>query len=346
MPKNTEISLNNYTKFLAEIQNHIKETQDNILKNVTRQKVEMAWRIGKSVDEHLVKNNKFGYGEKLIAQLAADTSLSDKVLYKMRNFYKTYKTLPKDDDSLNWTHYQTLSGVKKEEERKRLEEVVRENSWSTDQLESEVRKIKTNEVEKIVKSASGNSEKTTEKKLRSERGKLFSYPLITLEETRKTYIDCGFNFFREVEEGAPKAEAVDVTKKNKNYSLKKSQVHPRKFNTYKAYLERVVDGDTIRVTIDLGFKTMHQEIVRLKGIDAPELKTDAGKKSSRALSRILKNIPFFVIKTMKNDIYGRYVADVFLPDESLEDDVNKVAEEGVYLNQMLLDKGLAVFLDM
>jgi len=346
MSKNTEISLNNYAKLLAEIQNQIASAQNRIVKSATREKVVMAWEIGKIVATNLAKNNKAGYGEKLFSQLAADLLISKRVLYKMHSFFQTYPKLPKDDDRLNWTHYQTLSGVKKEEERKRLEEVVRENSWSTDQLELEVRKIKTNEVEKIVKSASGNSKKTTEKKLRSERGKLFSYPLITLEDTGKTYIDCGFNFFREVEEGAPKGTAVDVTKKNKNYSLKKSQIHPRKFNTYKAYLERVVDGDTIRATIDLGFKTLHQEIVRLKGINAPEIGTDEGKKSSKALSKILKDVPFLVIKTMKNDIYGRYVADVFLPDENSKDDAQKVADEGIYLNQLLLEKKLAVFLDM
>ena len=117
MPKNTKISLNNYTKLLAEIQNHIKQTQDQIVKNATREKVALGWEIGKIVDLHLSKNNQSGYGEKLFTQLANDLSISERVLYQMRNFFQTYPKLPKDDDRLNWTHYRTLSGVKENDER-------------------------------------------------------------------------------------------------------------------------------------------------------------------------------------------------------------------------------------
>ena len=141
--------------------------------------------------------------------------------------------------------------------------------------------------------------------------------------------------------------------------LKESQTHPKNINVYKAYLEKVVDGDTIRVVLDLGFRIFHKEILRLKGIDAPELSTIEGKKSSDALKQILKDVPFLIIKTIKVDIYGRYVADVFLapPTRHFREGGNpanlsnshpelvvgpqQIADSGVYLNQMLLDKGLA-----
>ena len=39
---------------------------------------------------------------------------------------------------------------------------------------------------------------------------------------------------------------------------------------YHADLERVIDGDTIDVTIDLGFNVkLHKQRVRLAGIDTP-----------------------------------------------------------------------------
>ena len=74
----------------------------------------------------------------------------------------------------------------------------------------------------------------------------------------------------------------------------------------------MVDGDTIRVTIDLGFATFHREIIRLRGIDAPEIGGKEWKKSCKILQSILKDVPFLIIKTSKIDIYGRYVADVYL----------------------------------
>ena len=44
-----------------------------------------------------------------------------------------------------------------------------------------------------------------------------------------------------------------------------------------------------------------------------------------------------VVKTNKTDIYGRYIADVLLPNKKEEKDLSKVARDGVYLSQMLLD---------
>ena len=42
---------------------------------------------------------------------------------------------------------------------------------------------------------------------------------------------------------------------------------------YNAELRRVVDGDTVDVTIDCGFNIYIKERVRLKGIDTPECRT-------------------------------------------------------------------------
>jgi len=386
MSKNKEIALratapvlsSAYAKLLSQIRNQIKQAQEKIFKSVTREKVVMAWEIGKLVEEHLKKNDESGYGKRLIEQLARDTALADKVLYKMRSFFQTYPKLPKDDDRLNWTHYQKLSGVKKDEERKRLEQMVRENGWSTDALQEEVLKLKTpNGKGKFAKKVLNSALVDSTKKLKPERGKLFSYQLLKVADTDKTYVDLGFNILREAEEATTsklkEASSVDVIKVNakkviwvgdhvrrvksnsatSQYSLTESELAPRKFNTYKAYIERVVDGDTIRVTIDLGFKVLHKEILRLKGIDAPENGTDAGKKSAKALTEILKDVPFVVLKTMKIDIYGRYVADVFFDDvvgrtagggSKNKIDAQKVADEGIYLNQLLLDRGLVAML--
>ena len=348
--KSTEIVLNNYQKLLTEVQNNIQKTGKNIVKIVTRQKVVMGWEIGKIIDEHLIKNSKSGYGDHLFAELEKDTTISQRVLYQMHNFYKTYPKLPKDDDDLNWSHYRVLSGIKKAEERKYIEDLTRKNSWDVRALQEETKKLKNNST----KNAKNETDKTNTvkkpatAKLRAERGKLFSYQLAKFENTGKTYIDLGFNIFKEVEENLPKVSpdilAVDVFKKTEKYSLTESSVHSRKFNTYKAYLDRVVDGDTIRLNIDLGFKIFHKEIIRLKGVDAPEIKTKEGKESLKILSDILKKLPFFIIKTIKIDIYGRYVADLFFDETTSQPDPQKISNEGIYLNQLLLDKGSVAIL--
>ncbi len=111
-------------------------------------------------------------------------------------------------------------------------------------------------------------------------------------------------------------------------------------NIYKAELERVIDGDTLHVILDLGFKLTHREILRLRGINAPELSSAAGKKSAKALEKILKDVPFLIVKTTATDVYGRYVCDVYLGEKNR--DPQEIADSGEYLNQLLLDQGVAV----
>ena len=43
--------------------------------------------------------------------------------------------------------------------------------------------------------------------------------------------------------------------------------------TYKAKLDRVVDGDTVDAYIDLGFDISVHKRIRLAGIDSPESRT-------------------------------------------------------------------------
>ena len=50
---------------------------------------------------------------------------------------------------------------------------------------------------------------------------------------------------------------------------------------YKATVDRVVDGDTIDVTLDLGFDISYRGRVRFQGINAPESRTrDAVEKQA------------------------------------------------------------------
>ncbi|MBW1809344.1 MAG: thermonuclease family protein, partial [Deltaproteobacteria bacterium] len=108
---------------------------------------------------------------------------------------------------------------------------------------------------------------------------------------------------------------------------------------YPAELLRVIDGDTITVRIDLGFKTFREETIRLRGIDTPELRTEEGKEARQFVVEALETVKGLVVRTYKTDVYGRYVGDVFY-DELLEDK-DQVFAKGRFLNQVLLDAELA-----
>ena len=109
---------------------------------------------------------------------------------------------------------------------------------------------------------------------------------------------------------------------------------------YKAHIIEIIDGDTILINLDLGFEVFKQQRIRLANIDAQELKTKKGQKAYRFLTQKLQNIDYIIIKTNKIDIYGRYIAHIFIdPLGSLES--HEIFNQGIYLNEEILQEGVA-----
>jgi len=93
----------------------------------------------------------------------------------------------------------------------------------------------------------------------------------------------------------------------------------------------VYDGDTIRVSIDLGFDIHLVNVsVRLYGIDAPELGTDDGKESREKLAEKIGKKARLVSEP-KRDKYGRILATIYLGEENL--------------NEWMVEQGYAVEYD-
>lgn len=88
--------------------------------------------------------------------------------------------------------------------------------------------------------------------------------------------------------------------------------------TYRAHVERVIDGDTIDVAIDLGFSTWRRgERLRLLNVRAPEMTgpdKKQGKLAKETLAGLLKLGTQLVVETHKDehDKYGRMLAEVYL----------------------------------
>jgi len=104
-------------------------------------------------------------------------------------------------------------------------------------------------------------------------------------------------------------------------------------------LEKVVDGDTIDVSIDLGFDVCTKQRVRLLGIDTPESRTrDLTEKKFGLLSK--KKLREWCLKAVaseKDDIeiqlrcpeadsrgkFGRILAEVWVSEDGEWTNVNK-----------------------
>lgn len=110
---------------------------------------------------------------------------------------------------------------------------------------------------------------------------------------------------------------------------------------YKCIVTRVVDGDTLHLSVDLGCDVTIAMVVRLAHVNAPEMRTPEGPKARDFVLDWLareetseKTLMFtrpITVRTIKDrkEKYGRYLAVL-------------VAADGTTLNQALLDAGRAV----
>lgn len=103
---------------------------------------------------------------------------------------------------------------------------------------------------------------------------------------------------------------------------------------YNAILDRVIDGDTIDVNLDLGFDVILQkQRVRLAGIDTPESRTRNLEEKAlglKAKNRLIELcVGSFKIQSLGKGKYGRILGIPY-------------TEDGKDICQMLIKEGHAV----
>lgn len=107
--------------------------------------------------------------------------------------------------------------------------------------------------------------------------------------------------------------------------------------TYRAIVDRVVDGDTLKVTIDLGFTVYWKSSCRFYGVNTPELKSKdvAVKTKAQAAKKFVSELlppgTEIMIRSRELDKYGRPLVDIFYGEGFAS-----------HLNQALIDNQLAV----
>lgn len=95
----------------------------------------------------------------------------------------------------------------------------------------------------------------------------------------------------------------------------------------RARVIKVIDGDTIEASVDLGFNIWTRQRFRLLGINTPERDEVGYNEATQfTVEKVLDKVVH--IESRKTDKYGRYLATVHLSD-------------GTTLNQLLLQKGYA-----
>lgn len=119
---------------------------------------------------------------------------------------------------------------------------------------------------------------------------------------------------------------------------------------YNAVVERVVDGDTIDVIIDLGFKTWKKVRVRMEGINTPESRTRDLEEKKRGLAAKDRLVEILELNNNKCVLhvsgvgkFGRAIASVFVTSLSPTHDDSSLTL--INVNQQLITEGHAVSYD-
>ena len=329
---------------LIKLADDIHETCDKAMKAV----VLACWNAGKrSAQDEEDADVRAVYGSGLLKELSYmlterhGRGYSGESLERMRAFYLENGTSP-SDETAGWTLHVELFPTRDETKSGAVEKISLRECLTQKDVQTLVRK------------------KTLETKLpplkRPTDLRLGTYRNINSKAADLNYkmgegevlLDCGFFACRVVSE----TEAAGVT------------ITDTPSYAYAAFVERVIDGDTLLVLIDLGFRNPVRERLRLRGVDTPEVGTPEGEAAKAFVEKLLPPGMPLVIKSNQTDDYGRFVADVFYfgkdssqntlrsrgdqqgarAEEYLNGDPTpeEIVAGGTYLNQQLLDEGLAV----
>jgi len=315
----------------TELTPDVQTLVDIIRAEVEHSKIVMYWKVGKHIKLHLLKHgDRAHYGDFLFIQLSKHLSIHTRTLNRCVQFYVNYINFEDTCPELTWSHVRILLTIPDKETRKDYEAKITAGRLKIEAFEELVRK------DKGLPPAKLKQGKTTLKVTRDEP---YVYRLKEIQS--RTMVDLGFRHYTHRPHQTLKPKTViQAEKAGEEYKLTKQTKGRDPHYTYKAYLVEVVDGDTVWVDIDLGFREWTTQKLRLKGINTAEIEKPEGQSAKDYIVARLKGCKFIAVKTHGRDKFTRFLADIFYDEE--ESDFRRVIQNGMFLNQELLDEGLAV----
>ena len=387
-PKKTALP-DSYTGLRSRVQKILFEGRTRAQELVEKEKLHTYWEVGRQIDRYLQTegDGKAPYGEKVVQRLAEDLHSDDELLYKALKLARAY---PNFDAcrKLSWTRHRFLLSVQDEKLRKELTRKARREDWSASRIQKEIRKFRDEKKKK-------EEPKPAPVRLRARRGRLNTYRII--ERGGHLEVDLGFDCsvgigsntgscdpvrLRQWPDATVRARDPDAIRPRRSPGVrvgagnvvqgttlptltKVENATKADLYTYNAAVERVVDGDTVWVIIELGFGFRIRQKLRLRGIDCPEMSTPAGLRAKQFVQECLapvgarpaspaggRDVPLqycpILITTLKTpDKYDRYLTDVYLPSSTGTSSSRRSgtgtvgASEEVYLNKLLVEQGHA-----
>lgn len=314
-----------------------------IVSRARKVQVSAYWEIGQRIVCVEQKGSaRAPHNSSLLEKLSGDltrlcgSGFSVPNLRRMRAFYLSR---PKRSASseMDWSQYVELLPLENEVRRLALEKKAVREGLSSREIRQLVRAEAARE--RIVRTKAVLPLKL----LTPVRGISYTYRilnprLLQEKENAPLIIDLGFFCSRDLDAVTSKVfKPLDLVESVKTgdgqYRIQKTDKTNKALYTYRAAVEKVIDADTLRVIVDLGFGTRIRQYLRLRGINSPELDTPEGRRAHEFVKLQVKTASEIILTSSRPDKYGRYLADVFFVDP-------KGSE--IYLNNLLLQTHHAV----
>ena len=339
-----------YPALLESLREVSRDNQVSGTVDRERRRTRTYWDMGDQIHRHLLRHEgKPKYGEQVISKLANDLEMTDSLLYdilRLRRAFPIFHTCGK----LPWSHSRQLVGLQTLVEREFYARVAVEMSWSVRQLKEEIRRGLYAQAREKGEASYRPVQPISPTQLRPRRGHPYTYRLVSSlpgQGHADLVVDLGFGHhwsgpLEGLDQPRP-GQIVTSTKKGlgpaSTWTFQPVAVTGRRLWTFCALVDRVIDGDTLLVRVDLGFRSWTVERLRLRGIDAARLDSRAGQRARDRVEELVRSVDFVVLATARTDRYGRYLADIFYGVGVTGPAA--VAEKGTYLNRQLLEEGLA-----
>lgn len=328
-----------YGELLDRVRGQVLAGLERVRRLVERETTRLYWEIGGSVGDFLKSVGK-SYGHQVVSHLASDTEISTQILYDAVRFRTLFPNFP-TWGNLSWSHYRIVLPVLTGDARIYYLTHASENEWSVRKL---MEQVKDGAFERMLGIPPGEraKEETVSTRLHAKRGEPYIYRVTEKWET--LVLDLGFRASHPMPEAFADIEPGTIVRSRAEgryedgYRVERADLRARIY-AFRATVARIIDGDTLWATVDLGFSHWTDVKLRLRGIDTEEIATAGGLRARDYLINALSDAGDFVVTSTKVDLYDRYLADLFvLPGEV---DPAIVAREGVFLNRQMLDDDVA-----
>ncbi|HBR15526.1 MAG TPA: hypothetical protein DD723_08315 [Candidatus Omnitrophica bacterium] len=337
------VTAKTYAALLTEISALYESSRQKAQRTLERILIQTCWETGRRIVVFEQGNHaRAPYGDHLLEKLSTDLtkkygkgfSLSN--LFNMRLYYQK-NPIFQAPGKLDWSKQCILLTVKDDAQRKLYEKEALKHHWSYRQLADVLKKDKVPLEESLKEDEPSDPSQPSvaATPLNPQKGRLNTYKVMKAQDGRLV-VDCGFSIRREIPEKSlasfkdeDMVEVVPAAAPDAEPVFNKIKKDARLLYTYSGLVERVIDGDTLICEVFCGLGTRARLRLRLRGIDCPEAGTQKGEKAKQFVQKQLRANRRILLRTHLSDKYDRPLADIWL------------GEEETYLNQLLLDQGLA-----